>query len=447
VKGPDPALPFTALHDLLTGDEDARACRDIDDAACREQPRNVGVHVAALSLTKIGDGLADAKLILSWLLSALGAPAAAVAMLVPVREALALLPQLAVAAHLRRLAVRKWLWVLGAAAQGVALLMMAAVAMTARGDLAGWLLVALLALFSLARGVCSVAYKDVLGKTVSKGRRGMVGGHASRAAGVAVLALGLVLLLVPEQDRGVDFLAGLLCLGAGLWFAAAAIFASLAEHPGATEGGANALGEALSSLALIARDGQLALFLASRALLAASALMAPFLVLLAREMGQQDLTSLGMLVLASGAAGAVSASFWGRFSDRSSRLVMASAGALAGAAGLAAAALGTFAPAAPGGLAGLALAALYFLLALAHTGIRLGRKTHLVDMAGSAQRASYVAVSNTVIGIVLLAGGLFGVLADTAGVVLTVAVLAVLALAGSACALALREVQSSDSSG
>jgi hypothetical protein len=43
-------------------------------AACREQPRNYGVHVVSLSRTKVGEGLADAKLVLAWLLDAIGTP-------------------------------------------------------------------------------------------------------------------------------------------------------------------------------------------------------------------------------------------------------------------------------------------------------------------------------------------------------------------------------------
>ena len=43
------------------------------------------------------------------------------------------------------------------------------------------------------------------------------------------------------------------------------------------------------------------------------------------------------------------------------------------------------------------LAVTYFLLNVAHEGVRLGRKTHLIDIATAENRASYVAVSNTVI--------------------------------------------------
>ena len=52
----------------------------------------------------------------------------------------------------------------------------------------------------------------------------------------------------------------------------------------------------------------------------------------------------------------------------------------------------------------------YFLLCIAHQGVRLGRKTYLVDMAQGNKRTDYVSVSNTVIGILLLMLGSIGLL-------------------------------------
>jgi hypothetical protein len=52
------------------------------------------IHLASLSMTKIGDGLVDPKLVLSWALNAAGAPQAAIGLLVPLRESLAMLPQI-----------------------------------------------------------------------------------------------------------------------------------------------------------------------------------------------------------------------------------------------------------------------------------------------------------------------------------------------------------------
>lgn len=56
------------LHAVLVDDDPlARVCRELPESACREEPRNYSVHVVSLSLTKVGEGLADPKLVLAWL--------------------------------------------------------------------------------------------------------------------------------------------------------------------------------------------------------------------------------------------------------------------------------------------------------------------------------------------------------------------------------------------
>ena len=44
-------------------------------------------------------------------------------------------------------------------------------------------------------------------------------------------------------------------------------------------------------------------------------------------------------------------------------------------------------------------------MTLLHTGVRVGRKTYVVDMAEGDQRTTYVAVSNSAMGLVLLVVG------------------------------------------
>ena len=82
---------------------------------------------------------------------------------------------------------------------------------------------------------------------------------------------------------------------------------------------------------------------------------------------------------------------------------------------------------------------LFFLLGLAHTGIRVGRKTWIVDYASADNRARLVAVSNTLMGIVLLLGGAFGLLAEVIGEGPVILVFAILGLCGAALALTLPE--------
>lgn len=430
--------PARDIYDLLTGDEDARVCKDIADDACREQPRNYLVHIASLVATKTGDRLAGPKLVLAWLMTSLGAPAFMLGWLVPIRESLALLPQLIIARYIREVPVRKWFWVAGSVVQGLAVVSMGLVALHLEGAPAGWAILALLTLFSLARGVCSVAIKDVLGKTIAKTRRGSVSGYAASAAGAVTLAVGLAALVFDFGTRDVAFFAVILFAAGALWLVAALTYSFLAEYAGATAGGGNALAEAVRQLGLIRRDRDLREFLVTRTLLVSTALAAPFYVSLANESMASALSGLGSLMVASGAASFLSAPVWGRLSDRSSRLVMKRAALLAAVASLATAAL-AFVPASP--LLTVAFALAYFLLSIAHAGVRLGRKTHLVDIATAENRASYVAVSNTVIGVMLVVGGVFGGLASVVGPAWTLVVLAGFSLAAAASAHRLKEAQ------
>ncbi|CAG0911666.1 unnamed protein product, partial [Cyprideis torosa] len=58
----------------------------------------------------------------------------------------------------------------------------------------------------------------------------------------------------------------------------------------------------------------------------------------------------------------------------------------------------------------------FFGLGVAHSGVRLGRKTYLVDMSEGNRRTDYVAVSNTTIGALLLLSGALGALTSLVSV-------------------------------
>lgn len=423
---------------MLASEDDGRLCRDIPESACNDQPRNFLTHVASLAMTKTGDGLVDPKLILSWLLHALGAPAAFVGMLVPVREAGALLPQLFTAEWIRLRPQRKWVWAAGSLIQGLCVAGMAGVALIMEGASAGLAIVLLLGVFAVARSLCSVSYKDVLGKTVSKATRGTATGAAGTIAAAMVLLFG-VLLSTGIVTPSIPVITVALMLAAGLWLCAAGLFSMLAETPGATEGGQSAANGLLSRLSVLRHDRQLVRFIIVRGLLIATALAPPYMLLAADINDGGTLANLGPLVLASSLAGLTSSYVWGRLADRSSRWV------LLWSAVIAALALGV--TALIGWLAAdwlrlpVVLPALLFVLMIAYQGVRLGRSTHLVDMADSDSRANYTAVSNTVIGVLLLFGGVFGWLAQALGVEVVLGCFSILCGVAFLAGLGLEEVQ------
>ncbi len=181
----------TALYDLITGDEDARVCKDIPDESCKHQPVNFFLHLLGNFFTKLADEIASARLVFPWVLGLLGAPMLLVSLAVPIRESGVLLPQLFIAAKIRAIALRKYVWLFGGLLSGFALWACGfALFLDLTAENASWLVFAALLVFSFARGICSVAAKDVLGKTVSKSWRGTLMGLATSVSGAVYLALG-----------------------------------------------------------------------------------------------------------------------------------------------------------------------------------------------------------------------------------------------------------------
>ncbi len=417
------AVGADKLYEFLADEEDARVCKDISEEACREVPGNFFAILLAQFFTKLGDALSSPKIVLPWLFSGLGVPAFFTGLLVPVRESGSLLPQLLIGGVLRGYAVRKWFFVAGCLLQSLAIAGMAITALFFRGSTAGWIFIALLILFSLARGICSVASKDVLGKTIPKTRRGRIGGYSASAAGLITIGIGIALLV--EFRAGTEQYIWLLVAASGCWLLASLAYGVVNEYPGATEGGGNALREAFASLALLQQDPPFRRFVIVRSLMMSSGLAAPYFILLARQSDAQgSLANLGWFVALSGIASLLSGPFWGKFADTSSRAVLL---LTAGVTALLCAGASILSYTGSQWLLPLSMG-LFFLLALVHQGVRLGRKTYLVDLAEGNRRTDYVAVSNTVIGIMLLLGGLLGAIVAQYSITVVLALLATASL-------------------
>ncbi len=418
-------------------DEDARVCTDIPESACTSVPGNFVRLTGSATASSWADELTSVKTVLPWLLTGMGAAPFWAGLLVPIRESMALLPQLFVAAAIRRRPRRKGGWAISAVAQAAALAGIGIAALLARGPWSGALVVGLLLVFSLARGVASVSSKDVTGKTIPKTRRGRLTGLKSALAGVLTVVTGILLTALVGEQAPPETIAVLIFGAVGLWLAAASIIAGIDETPGATEGGKNAVREALQRLAILRTDRAFRRFVVTRALFISTALAGPYYVLLAREHGSQG-ALIGFFIVASGLASAVSSLVWGAFADRSSKAVLIVAACLASALGVAAfllTAMGAFESApwlAP---------ASFFVLAIAHAGVRVGRKTYVLDLAGGEKRADYVAVGNTVIGTLLLAASAIGALVGVIGPHGILLVLAVLGFSGVVVGLALPQVE------
>ncbi|WP_416307723.1 MFS transporter [Neptunicella sp. SCSIO 80796] len=390
------------LYEYLADEEDARVCTEISESACHVVPGNFFLILIAQFFTKLGDALTSTKVVLPWLMNSVGAPVFLSGLLVPVRESGSLIPQLVVGGVIRRFAIRKPFFVTGCILQGTSVAGMGWAALVLSGITAGLVIIGLLIVFSLARGICSVASKDVLGKTIPKQRRGRLTGYSASAAGLISIGVGVVLMLDINLQQS-SYL--LLFAGTGCWLLAALHYALIKEYAGATEGGGNALQQGVNRLKLLKTDIPFRRFVLVRCLLMSSGLSAPYFIMLAQTLGKDSsLLNLGIFIAIGGFASFISGGMWGKLADRSSRKVLLLTAAMTAILCLAGGLTSYLQP--TGSLWILML--LFLLISVTHQGVRLGRKTYLVDLAKGNKRTDYVAVSNSLIGIMLLFVGAMG---------------------------------------
>lgn len=190
------------------------------------------------------------------------------------------------------------------------------------------------------------------------------------------------------------------------------------------------------TLRLVKGDRDLQRFLVVRSLMLVTALSTPFIVVLAGQSGA-DLTGLGAFVIASGGASLLGGRISGLWSDRSSKTTMAWA---AGLASTVIVALVLSTRLAPAGVNAWLMPLGFFLVNLAHTAVRVSRKTYLVDMAEGDRRTLVTGASNTVMGVVLLVVGGISSLVSLLGTQATLIFLALVGYFGVVGAARLKDV-------
>ena len=362
------------------------------------------VTIVAQFLSKLGDALASPKTVLPWVLGAMGAPVFMVGLLVPLRESMSMVPQVLLSGVVARAERYYVIWCTASVAQGVFVILIGITAFVLEGAAGGWVLITLLLFFSLCRCLASIASKLVLAKTIPKTLRGQTTGISASAAGIIAIVLGILFyngVFSPASGApGVGILAGVLVVAGICWMTAAYVFAFVPESRSSTKETAAASDTFFKRYKPLLGDNTFRRFVIARALFLTTALSAPYYILLATQEADASFEMLGLFILASGMASLVVGPIWGVLSDWSSRRVMILAAVGAGGTGLVVFGLRFSQSTVLHSL--WLLPSLYFLLELFYQGVRIGRKTYIVDAAPKEQRVAYVTASNTLIGILLL---------------------------------------------
>ncbi len=413
--------------------------RELPGGAGDDVARNGLRLVAASALQSSGDQAVKPSTVLPWLMNALGAPTALIGLLVPIRESGSMLPQAFLTPLVLRVRQRKWILVVGSLIQALAVAAMVTIAALGEGTPAGVGIVVAVAVFSLGRCLTSIASKDVQGRTIPKGERGQINGLGTTAAGVVAITVGLAIRVLGGEDLSATQIAWLLAGGGAMWIATAIVQAGLHEPDGEPSSADD--DSRTGVLRLLREDRQFRSFVTTRSFLLVSALSPPFIVTLAATSGSATLSGLGGFVIASGVASLIGGRLFGGLADRSSRRLMAfgaGAAAVVVVALVGAVSLPGFDGASAWGT--VVLVGGYFLLTLLHTGVRVGRKTYVVDMAEGDMRTVYVAVSNSAMGVILLVVGAVSSAIAVLGVEWALLFLAALGVLGAVWGWRLPEV-------
>ena len=392
-------------------------------------PKNYFLLLLSSTFTKLGDTLSNPKTVLTWVMTFINAPVYLISLIVPIRESGSMLPQIFLGNYVKTKAKRKKTYITGALLQFLSVFLIGIIAYNFTGFFGGFLIVLLLIVFSLSRSLCSLSSKDVLGKVIPKKSRGKLKGYTSSVSGVLVLLAGLFLIYKSESNGTILFYSLILIFASSMWLLSAFFYTQVEEPKGEVEEKDLSFKDSLKKLKLLKKNKHFRDFIIARSLLLCSALSAPFYVLLAQKNIGNDSYLLGVFILVNGIASIVSAPIWGKMADKSSKNVMSLAVTLASTLGISMVIIL---------IVFKDLSTLYwiyptafFLLGIAHSGVRLGRKTYIVDMAEGNQRTDFVAISNTIIGFILLITGGLSALASIFSIEAVLLFLSIFGLLGA----------------
>ncbi|MDO5700594.1 MAG: MFS transporter [Bowdeniella nasicola] len=423
---------------IVQRDPEHEDAHELTPTAREHIRHNSAIFMGAKGLQNIADQGAKASTVLPWAMAATGAPTWMLGLLVPIRESGSMLPQAALQPWVLRKPRRARVWVSGAIGEALGATVIALSVAFLDGALAGALILAGLAFLALSRSLTSIASKDIQGRIMPKGMRGRATGVSTMISGVVAVTVGLAIRVFAGADVSRVALALIIGGAAVSWALAAALFSRLREGDEQAQNSADTdFHWVRDSLALLKDDAPFRRFVIVRSLLLVSALAPPFVVALSAERSGAGMNSIATFIIASGVAALLGGRVSGVISDRSSRNTMVFGAALASALVVLFVGSAFIEPLITAWWWGPLV---FFLLTLVHTGVRVGRKTYVVDMAEGDQRTHYVAVANTTLGVVLLGvGGISAVLAEF-GHLVALVFLALLGLLGVLVGRTLPEV-------
>jgi MFS family permease len=367
--------------------------------------------------------LLDPSLVLSWFVSQLTTSNFLIGLIVPIQQGGWFLPQLVVSGYIQRrqrklpvyscmAGVRVVIW--GLMTLAIFLIEDAAVLLV--------VFFSLLTVYSLAAGLSGICFVDIVAKAIPPTRRGAFFGWRLFLGGILAFGGSLLVNYILDERRGlvfpdnyaILFLLSFFALCAGL-----GSFSLVVEPLEPVSEERVPLGRQFRrALDLPHRDSNYRRFLTMRLLLMAAEIATPFYVIYAKRALSVPVSMVGVYLMATTLASFASNLLWGRISDqRGNKLLLALSNSLGLFIPLTALSIVPLANLWPG-LRELApgLFALVFILSGGYkSGTLIGNMNFLLEIAPADDRPIYIGLTNTVMGIALLATSVGGLIVDLVG--------------------------------
>jgi len=315
------------------------------------------------------------------------------------------------------------------------------------------LLVTLLVLFSISRllaGIGALARTDAIGKIIAPRRRVAFFAMRSFWGGLAAFGIGFLVRFILGDGRPWSFPSGfviLFGLSTVCFAIATLVFSRLREKPGPRGLPTISLGAQLRRApGLLRADPFFRRYILLRALLSMSQLAAPFYPVLALDVLDAPASMVGIYMSALTISSVVSNLLWQRISRHRSNVFVVKVAALltvlepvSAIVLLVLLPLLTAATQSPPIYAAYAFSLVFLVSGTSASGRGIGLMASLLDLAPDEERASYVGLVNTLLGMVSLLTIAAGALIDRLGYAPVLAGTALLLVGGFVAALQWKE--------
>lgn len=398
--------------------------------------RNYALHLGNGAFTALGDAMTNSVVMTSFA-TQLTTSNVLVALIVLVKDGGWFLPQFFVAPWAERLPLKLQIYrgttALRMATWAVIILM--TVFIPDRSTLL-WAFLAGMSCISLASGIAGLPWTLATAKIIPGEKRGVLFAKRQFLGSVLGVAGGAAIALILSGQLGLDFplnYALIFALSALFMLGGYALFGMVIEPPDPPVKTATSLRALLDrGRTIVAGDARYRAFLLLRSLLFLGNASVPFVTVFARRaLGAGD-AYLGIIAVITLVVGLLSNLLWGRLSARHGNRFVFGVVAVCGAVtclGLIALSLSDI----PAQAGQIILIAPFILSTMATTGIGVVGSPMLMDVAPANDRVHYFGLTNTVLGVVMLATSGVGAIADAAGFVGLFAVCGVSFLGALAC--------------